>query len=73
MLRGRIQADADKPARLTAADSVVSFDSVPRRLWLRFDSLAEYERHTGMSLLIFSKNRTVKTQSQYIVWQKNRE
>lgn len=28
---GRIQADADKPARLTA-DSVVSFDSVPRRL-----------------------------------------
>ncbi len=50
----------------------MSFDSVPRRLWLRFDSLAEYETHRD-ELADILKNRTVKPQLQYIVWQKYRE
>ena len=41
-ITGRVQANVGAEAKLIA-DSLVSFDSVPRRLWLRFDSLAQYE------------------------------
>ena len=69
LLRGRIQADADKPARLTA-DSVVSFDSVPRRLWLRFDSLAEYETHRDELTDIFKESDGKDTVTIYCVAEK---
>lgn len=68
---GRIQADADKPARLTA-DSVVSFDSVPRRLWLRFDSLAEYETHRDELTDIFKESDGKDTVTIYCVAEKQR-
>ena len=68
---GRIQADADKPARLTA-DSVVSFDSVPRRLWLRFDSLAEYETHRDELADIFKESDGKDTVTIYCVAEKQR-
>lgn len=68
---GRIQADADKPARLTA-DSVVSFDSVPRRLWLRFDSLAEYETHSDELTDIFKESDGKDTVTIYCVAEKQR-
>lgn len=64
------QADACRQTlrkRLHLADSVVSFGwQNPRRSGHAFDSLVEYETHTGMSLLIFSKNRT-KTHSHNIL------
>ena len=41
-ITGRVQANVGAEAKLIA-DSLVSFDSVPRRLWLRFPSLAQYE------------------------------
>lgn len=68
---GRIQADADKPARLTA-DSVVSFDSVPRRLWLRFDSFAEYETHRDELTDIFKESDGKDTVTIYCVAEKQR-
>lgn len=39
---GKIQANVDSDAKLIA-DNVVSFDSVPRKLWLRFANVSEYE------------------------------
>ncbi len=39
---GRVQANADENAKLIC-DKVVDFASIPRKLWIRFTSLAEYE------------------------------
>lgn len=38
---GKVQANVDVDARLIC-ENIVSFDSVPRKLWIRFASLEEY-------------------------------
>lgn len=41
-ITGRVSANADENGKLIC-EKVVSFDSVPRKLWVRFESEAEYE------------------------------
>lgn len=50
----------------------MSFDSVPRRLWLRFDSLAEYETHRDELTDIFKESDGKDTVTIYCVAE-NRE
>ena len=46
----------------------MSFDSVPRRLWLRFDSLAEYETHRDELTDIFKESDGKDTVTIYCVF-----
>lgn len=39
---GKVQANVDENAKLIC-DKVVDFASIPRKLWIRFDSLSDYE------------------------------
>ena len=39
---GKVQANVDENAKLIC-DKVVDFDSIPRKLWIRFASLSDYE------------------------------
>ena len=41
-IRGRVSLEEDKDAKLIA-ESVIPFDKVPRKLWIRFDNLEAYE------------------------------
>lgn len=41
---GKVQANVDSDARLIC-ENIVSFDSVPRKLWIRFASLDEYNNN----------------------------
>ena len=40
---GKVQANVDENAKLIC-EQVISFDSVPRKLWIRFTSLNEYKK-----------------------------
>ena len=39
---GRVQANADENARLIC-DKVIDFNTIPRKLWIRFESEEEYQ------------------------------
>lgn len=39
---GKVQANVDENAKIIC-DKVVDFASIPRKLWIRFDSLSDYE------------------------------
>ena len=41
-ITGKVQANVDENGKLIC-EKVISFDSVPRKLWIRFESLAAYE------------------------------
>ncbi len=45
-VRGRVQADEDKDARLIAS-SVVSFEDVPHKLWIRFHTPEDYMKNAA--------------------------
>ena len=43
-IRGRVSLEEDKDGKLIA-EKIVSFDDVPRRLWLRFPSMDAWKDH----------------------------
>jgi DNA polymerase-3 subunit alpha len=43
-IRGRVSLEEDKDGKLIA-EKIVSFDDVPRRLWLRFPSMDAWKEH----------------------------
>ena len=70
-ITGRVQANVGAEAKLIA-DSLVSFDSVPRRLWLRFDSLAQYEACRDDLFDILNESDGKDTVTIYCVAEKQR-
>ena len=68
---GRVQANVNAEAKLIA-DSLVSFESVPKRLWLRFDSLAVYEEHREELFDILKESDGRDTVTIYCVAEKQR-
>lgn len=68
---GRVQANVNAEAKLIA-DSLVSFESVPKRLWLRFDSLAVYEEHREELFNILKESDGRDTVTIYCVAEKQR-
>jgi DNA polymerase-3 subunit alpha len=41
-IRGKVNAEEDKPAKLICAE-IIPFDKVPRKLYIRFSDIAEFE------------------------------
>ena len=70
-ITGRVQANVGAEAKLIA-DGLVSFDSVPRRLWLRFDSLAQYEACRDDLFDILNESDGKDTVTIYCVAEKQR-
>ena len=70
-ITGRVQANVGAEAKLIA-DSLVSFDSVPRRLWLRFDSQAQYEACRDDLFDILNESDGKDTVTIYCVAEKQR-
>lgn len=72
-IKGRVSAKDDKDAELIC-ESVMSFDEVPRQLWLQFSQIDEYEKlstdvdriiaeHPGKdTVIIYAKNEKLKKQ-----------
>ncbi len=48
---GKVQANVDENAKLIC-DKVVDFNTIPRKLWIRFESLSAYEEKR-LSLMVY--------------------
>lgn len=47
LIKGRVQTTDMQDAKLIA-EEVISFDDLPRELWIRFDDFADYEKRAGI-------------------------
>jgi DNA polymerase-3 subunit alpha len=48
-IQGRVAAEDDKPSKLIC-EQIVSFDAIPRELWLQFDDMDQYKEKGDQAL-----------------------
>ena len=68
---GRVQANVDADAKLVA-DSVMDFDSVPKKLWIRFESNETFEQKKDELFKLLSESDGKDTVIIYCEKEKNR-